>query len=374
MRIVHLADTHLGIRQLHRVDRHGRNIREQDFYAAFNAAIDCAIELDPACVIHAGDLFDSYHPSSAALAVALDGIKRLVDARIPLVLIAGNHSTPRVAAAQHVFAVLERFDRSGLVHALHSEPQTIRIDGLAVQALPHLNDRATLAEAMHAAEPLVDADFNVAVAHTGFSVIKGVGAGEAGSINLTGEELEAVGTFDYIALGHLHKYDRVRANAVYSGSLERITWADDAPRKVIVEVDLSIDTFDDDWHRLHEIPSRAHVRLDDIDAASTGDLTTAMVQAADGRDDLTDAMVRVRVRNLTLSAQAALDRRQVEEAFSHCLHFEIDTQLIGEQDMVAAPRDLREFLAGRVPAGMDAGDFIARAERYLGQATQEIGA
>ena len=43
--------------------------------------------LQPAGVIHAGDFFNSYHPSSAALSVALDGAKKLHDARIPFVVI-----------------------------------------------------------------------------------------------------------------------------------------------------------------------------------------------------------------------------------------------------------------------------------------------
>ena len=84
MRIVHLSDTHLGFRQLQRINDHGRNEREQDVYDAFNAAIDRTIELAPAAVVHAGDLFDSYHPSSAALGVALDGLARLRAGRHPL--------------------------------------------------------------------------------------------------------------------------------------------------------------------------------------------------------------------------------------------------------------------------------------------------
>ncbi len=122
MRIVHLADTHLGFRQLHHVDATGRNVREQDVYRAFERAIDTIVELKPDAVIHAGDLFDSYHPSSAALGVALDGLRRLREAGIPVVIIAGNHSTPRVAAAEHIFGVLERF---GGVHVVYRATEVI---------------------------------------------------------------------------------------------------------------------------------------------------------------------------------------------------------------------------------------------------------
>jgi exonuclease SbcD len=374
VRIVHLADSHLGMRQLRCTDSHGRNIREKDFAAGFAAAIERAIELQPACVIHAGDLFDSYHPSAAALTAALDGITRLSRAEVPFIVISGNHSTPRVAAAQHIFDVLGRFGGNGLVHAVSTEPRIVRIGGLAVHALPHHNDRDVLAGYMRDARPCADADRNVVVAHTGFLALDRVGAGEAGSVSLSGEELEAVGTFDYVALGHLHKYDRVRTNAVYSGSVERVTWADDARRKGIVEVDLDIDPFDDAWHQLHEIPSRAHIALPPIDAADASDVSTAIIEAAERRDDLAEAMVRLRVDNLTLSAQAAIDRTAIERAYAECLHFELDARLIGERTAPAGPRDLREFLAGRAPQGMDPGDFIARAETYLAQATQEIGA
>ena len=153
MKIVHLADTHLGFRQLHRVNDAGRNVREQDVYDAFADAIEIAIGLDPDAVIHAGDLFDSYHPSSAALGAALDGFTRLREAGIPMVVIAGNHSTPRVTAAEHIFGVLGRF---GSVHVVHGAPQIVRIEGrgrpgvLAVHAIPHDNDPAAVAAAMAA--------------------------------------------------------------------------------------------------------------------------------------------------------------------------------------------------------------------------------
>ena len=73
-----MSDTHLGWRSLHRVNVDGRNQRECDVYDAFARAIDKTIDLMPDLVIHSGDLFDGYHPSSAALKVCLDGIRRLV--------------------------------------------------------------------------------------------------------------------------------------------------------------------------------------------------------------------------------------------------------------------------------------------------------
>lgn len=373
MRIVHLADTHLGFRQFHRTDDRGRNIRELDVYGAFDAAVEKAIELRPAAVIHAGDLFDSYHPSSAALAVALDGISRLCEAGIPFVVVAGNHSTPRAASAEHVFGVLERFDRSGLVHAVHGSPVVVRIDGLALHAVPHHNDRDRLAEQLRAARPLADADFNVCVVHMGLGGMGNVGAAEAGSLTLSGEELEAVGDFDYVALGHLHKADRVRINAAYSGSLERLTWADDAREKGLTEIDLAADPLDDGYYVRHPIPSRRRVHLDPVDAAHMDALTAAIVAAAE-RDDLDGAIAKLTVRNATAAAAGGIDRRAVDEAFATCLHFELEIEAVNEGDGATsvAPLELRDFLAGRAPSGLDAGEFVTRAEGYLERAAEEL--
>src|SRR5215217_2984376 len=118
MRIVHFADTHLGHRYLTKVDDEGHNFREQDVYKAFARAVERILQLRPNAVVHAGDLFDSFHPSTQALTVALDGFARLHEAGIPSVVVSGNHSTPRYHATQHVFSLLDRY---GYVHAVWEE-------------------------------------------------------------------------------------------------------------------------------------------------------------------------------------------------------------------------------------------------------------
>lgn len=144
MRIVHLADTHLGYRQfsakLDPVRKLGQ--RECDVYDAWHRAVDTAIELRPDAVVHAGDLFDSSRPTPRALAEALDGLGRLRDAGLPVVVIAGNHSTPRFRSGGSVFEVLERFG----VEAVWSGPRTVRVGELAIHAVPHEHDPERLAE------------------------------------------------------------------------------------------------------------------------------------------------------------------------------------------------------------------------------------
>lgn len=372
MKIVHLSDTHLGARQLHHANERGRNVREQDVYDAFEQAVDKILELHPGAVVHSGDLFEGYHPSTAALGVALDQFARLHEAEIPTVVIAGNHSTPRVAATDHIFGLLNRF---GCVHAVCEAPEVIRIGELAVAAIPHCNDSEQMHTWLCEATPQLDARFNVLVAHLGFSGLGHIGT-EAGSIELSGEALEAVGDFTYIALGHLHQFDRVRVNAVYAGSLEQLTWVDRA-KKCIVEVDLTVDPVEDPDALLvkHFLRCRQHRKLPDVDASQVDNLTEAIVAAAE-RDDLDGAIAKLPIVNVTVEAYGAIDLRQVNAAFSGCLHFELDPVFLDAPDTSAgaAPQDLRDFLSAYVPKGVEPAAFYAKAESYMTKAAEVIGA
>jgi exonuclease SbcD len=368
MKIVHLADTHLGFRQLRATDD-GRNQREQDVYQAFGRAIERIVELAPAAVVHAGDLFDGYHPSSAALGVALDGIAELRKGGIPIIVIAGNHSTPRFASAEHVFAILDRFETA---EAVWREPRTVRIGDLAVHAIPHQREPELLVEQLRAAAPDPNARFNVLVAHLGLEGLPLVGGGESNAISLTGGDIEHAGGFDYIALGHLHIHAGVRENAAYAGSLERLNWHDTATKKGILEVDLEADPWSDHFLVFHELPARAQIELDPIDASQVPDLNAAIVQAAQ-RDGLDAAIVRLPIDNATPADIAAIDRRAFESAFAHCLHAEIDADVLpAPSGSRPAPRELREFLLVAKPDNVDADEFVARAEAYLARADEEM--
>lgn len=372
MRIVHLSDTHLGRREMHHTDAEGRNVREQDGYEIFAEAIDRALELEPAAVIHSGDLFHGYHPSAAALGVALDQIERLRAAGIAFVVIAGNHSTPRVRAITHPFSLLDRFG----VDAVYGQPRQLRFGDLGVTAVPHSNDQEEMAGWIAAAEPDPEAQFNVLAVHVGLEGLTRVGTGEPGGAELPGEILEGVADFDYVALGHLHQFDRPRVNAVYAGSLERLSWADQASRKGIVEVDLSADPMDRAFLKLHELEGRRRKRLPAIDASEADNLTAEICRRAKGKG-LKGAIVRVPITNVGFEKFGAIDRRKIGEAFERCLHFELEPEFVepgSGAPQPAAPAELRDFLARRVPAGVEPEVFVARGENYMTRAAEDIGA
>ncbi|WP_343241316.1 MULTISPECIES: metallophosphoesterase, partial [unclassified Methanoculleus] len=67
MKIVHIADTHLGLSAFNRVDPEtGMNLREHLVYDNFLAAVDRIIDLHPDALVHAGDLFHQVKPKTRA--------------------------------------------------------------------------------------------------------------------------------------------------------------------------------------------------------------------------------------------------------------------------------------------------------------------
>jgi exonuclease SbcD len=366
MRIAHLADTHLGHRRFNHRNDEGINECEADGYRVFEEAIDKAIAAGVDALVHSGDLFDVYHPSTRALGVALDGFAKLREAGIPALVIAGNHSTPRHRDDAHVFAVLERFG----AQAIWKEPRSVRLGGLAVHGIPHHDDAETVAGQIADAEPDPGADFNILALHVGLENVPD-GAHEASSLELDPEALAETATFDYVALGHLHRRLVISANACWAGSLERMSFGDRADRKgfVIVDADRRGEA---DFLQFVDVETRPQYVLDPIDVAGVEDLFPVVAEALSGLD-LEGAMVQCELSGVDQGAWRALSRGAIATLKQSCLDFRLLPNFAHSSAPTSgAPIDLQAFLAARIPAGMAVDAVIAKAEGYLEQARIEL--
>ncbi len=97
MRLVHLADLHLGFRQYQRVAPGGQNQREADIARTFAQTVDRVIALRPDLIVVAGDVFHHPRPTNSAILLAFAQFSRLREAlpNTPIIVAAGNHDTPR---------------------------------------------------------------------------------------------------------------------------------------------------------------------------------------------------------------------------------------------------------------------------------------
>lgn len=93
MRILHTSDWHL-------LKPIGRRDRTDEYEAVLDQVVAVADSEEIDLVVHSGDLFDRAIPSPEAIHLALDTLVRLADGgRRPVVVVAGNHDSPRLFEA-----------------------------------------------------------------------------------------------------------------------------------------------------------------------------------------------------------------------------------------------------------------------------------
>lgn len=220
MKILHFSDTHLGFQAFDRVNAEGINTREQDVYDAFARVVTHILESRPDVVVHSGDFFHRPSPSNRALTFGLEQLRRIRDARIPIVIIAGNHETPKTVYNSPILRALRSID--GVFPIFGEQWEQVRFDGLAVHGVPHINDPRLLHRELERMEPVANA-FNILLLHT--SLGKGFLMDEYGEQVFPAEFEQKLAAFQYIALGHWHNFQKTGShpNAWYAGSTERLS-------------------------------------------------------------------------------------------------------------------------------------------------------
>jgi DNA repair exonuclease SbcCD nuclease subunit len=255
MRLVHLSDLHLGYRQYQRQTPAGINQREADVAGAFARAVDRTVELRPDVVVIAGDVFHTVRPTNPAILHAFTQFSRLRASLpgTPIIVVAGNHDTPRSTETGCILRLFRPLD----VDVVDGEAQRFAYPelGLAVLAVPDVpgGPRVKL-------EPDPAARYNVLLLH---GEVEGMlpahaAAVDRASVEISREELGLPG-WSYVALGHYHVHREIAPNAYYSGSVEYTSanaWGElveeraaGLPGKGIVEHDL-----DTGAHSFHHLP------------------------------------------------------------------------------------------------------------------------
>jgi hypothetical protein len=388
MRLVHLADLHIGYRQYQRLTSAGINQREADVAATFRRAIDKTIELRPDFVVIAGDVFHSVRPSNPAILHAFRQFSRLVEA-LPdahIVMIAGNHDTPRTAETG---CILHLFKPLGIL-VVEGVPQRLEFpeEGVSVLAIPDLP-----AGAMPALTPDPDSRRNVLVLH---GEVEGVLPDyarrvERAAAEITRDELGAA-RWDYVALGHYHVHREVAPNAFYSGSIDYTTanpWGEireeraaglyDAVRggKGIIEWDL--ETAQHTFHPLAVARPLVDLPRIDGDGLTATELDAAILDSVDtSRVPIDDHIVRLVVTNVPRHIARQMDPRAVRDLKRRALHFNLDVrrpEAVRRSSSGAPGRRpslaeiLRDKLETRpVSSDIDRAAFVSLGLEYLNQA------
>jgi len=253
MRLLHTADWHLGARLI-----------ERDRLAEHAAFVDWLIEtlrtekID--ALLLSGDVFDAANPPQEAVALYFDFLKRLADLKtVKAIITGGNHDS-----ASHLNAprdLLRRFDVHVFGHA--GENNLVDLGGAVVAAVPFLRERdlrqatagetlATVHEQVRAAirshyatqlatcralaqgRPIIAMGHLTVLGATTSDSERDIHIGNLGSVGA-----DIFDGFDYTALGHLHRPQRVAGHETirYSGSPIPLSFSEAADAKSVVIID-----------------------------------------------------------------------------------------------------------------------------------------
>jgi exonuclease SbcD len=262
MKILHTADWHVGksLARRQRLDEAGGALKE-----VVAIASDEKVDVVLVC----GDIYEHLTPSPEAEALVYEALLALEHQRIPVVIIPGNHDAPKRWSA--VAPLLKRFsvfvipevvrpDRGGVVEVKsRDESMTAQIAALpwvTEQRIISATEMMGLAEAPNQAYAdemarlikalcgaLEPRKCTVFAGHLFVSGSK-LGGGERSLTvgQIYGVTPQAMPQVQYVALGHVHRPQRVQGSAVptrYAGSLLQLDFGEKEQKKSVSIIELT---------------------------------------------------------------------------------------------------------------------------------------
>jgi DNA repair protein SbcD/Mre11 len=387
VKLAHLADLHLGFRQYDRQTPRGGNQREADVAEAFRRAVDDLVTQRPDLIVIAGDVFHSVRPTNPAILFLFQQLHRLRTGLpdSPIVMVAGNHDTPR---STETGTILRLYEALG-VHVVIEEARYFTFSKLdcSVLAVPH---QALAQPERPALRPQRGTTLNVLLLH---GQLPGVGE-QRGTMEYGGATVQledlAPAQWDYVALGHYHVARQVEANAWYSGSIEYV--APNPWGQMDDEKDLGVQG---KGYLLVHVPTarvefrpvglaRRHIELPTIEGKGLtpkelDERIAAAVAAA--KPGIDDQIVRQLVFDVSRATARDLDHGAIRAYKARALHFQLDLRrpevLRAEASGAPGrrqtlPETVQEFLEHRpLDADLDRAEFVRLGVEFVAHVGRE---
>ncbi len=325
LRILHLADIHLGMENYGRVDPvKGLSTRLGDFLKTLNMALDWALDNDVDMVLIAGDIFKNRDPTPTVQREFAKCIHKLSSANMPTFILVGNHDVPNALQRANTVEIYSTLAVPNVTVAQKPGIHTIDTKAGKVQivALPWLSRSYLLSqidmrnltpdelnsELLTMVEGFIDTSAEeldpsmpaILAAHA--SVQGAVFSSERdimlGQDIILPKSVVANPRFDYVAMGHIHKYQVLsegKPPIVYPGSLERIDFGEQNDKKGFVSVEIGEpgpDGVRTVRHEFHEVPARRFLTIK-VNAAGDFPTEEALRRIEEHEDEIKDSVVRL---------------------------------------------------------------------------------
>ena len=347
IRFVHTADIHFGMENYGKIDSAtGIHTRLLDFARALNACIDSAIEKQVDFFLFSGDAYKTPHPSQTQQKMLFQCFLRLYKANIPIVIIIGNHDNPLSFGKANALDIFGELPLDGFHIIAKPTSFTLQTKNGPIQIVgipwPTRNTVSITNKHLHKSAHEITEYISSAVA----KIIRDLAqkldptipAVLAGHLTVTngifsGSEKRAIyGTdpiflpsqlaiepFDYVALGHLHRYQNLNPKGypaiIYSGSIERVDFGERKEDKGFCLVTIS--EKGKTHHEFIKTPMRPFIQIEV--QLKPGIPQTEQLIAEINKHDVNDAIVKI-LYHVPTGKKDLVDLQAVQRRCSQALH------------------------------------------------------
>lgn len=354
IRFFHIADTHFGIENYGKNDQQtGIHSRLLDFNRSLELCIDDAITQQIDFLLFCGDAYKTANPTPTQQKLFAKQLMRLHSAKIPVVIVVGNHDHPLSFGKAHsldLFSYLP-FDGFHVIYKpeiLHLQTKNgpVQIVGIPWPTRGNLigvdqhrfkdNNEITrylsekvgqiIQQLALTLDPKIP---SVLAAH--LTVSNGIFSGSEkcavfGNDPIFLPSQLAIQPFDYVALGHLHRHQNLNPGGipvVYSGSIERIDFGERNESKgfCCVTIDRNVNDHKSTSkycrYQFIELPIRPMVQIE-FDIKDGKDFTQQIIDEIE-KNDVTNAIVKILYR-LPAGSNKKIDMFAITRACSRA-HF-----------------------------------------------------
>ncbi len=348
MKLLHFADAHIDMANYGRHDPvTGLPLRVLDFLKSLDTIVDTAIERKVDMVIFAGDAYKDRSPAPTFQREWGKRIMRLSQAKIPTLLLVGNHDISPAIGRAHALQEFKTL-QVPYVKVLDAptllKPEDVWDLPLQVIAMPWVARSGLMANLEMSAETpadiysniearisdlidgwLEECDSSLPIVLTAHASIEGAKFGGERLVML-GNDLVLSGSlvknnkFNYVAMGHIHKPQDVNEGnqppVIYPGSIERVDFGEAKEDRFFVIADVEKGRATNvEWIQLTGvrkfIDRRAVLR-------SSENVTEALKEALPPAKEMSEAIIRLSVEYPrewdALIDESAL-RKYAEDAF-----------------------------------------------------------
>jgi exonuclease SbcD len=282
MKLLHFADAHIDMANYGRHDPEtGLPLRVLDFLKSLDTIVDAAISQRVDLVIFAGDAYKDRAPAPTFQREWGKRIMRLSQAKIPTLLLVGNHDLSPAAGRAHA---IQEFDtlQVPFIKVLQKPefltPHDLWEVPVQVIAMPWITRSGFMASVESSAVDtkelfsniesriselvegwIEEADKNLPLILTAHASVEGATFGAERMVMLGSDlvlptSLVKDARLDYVAMGHIHKPQDVNEGnhppVIYPGSIERIDFGEAKDDKFYIIAEVERGTSKVEWKKI----------------------------------------------------------------------------------------------------------------------------